>query len=390
MRILHTGDWHVGKPIRGRSRADEHGAVLAEIGAVAAAEQVDVVLVAGDLFDTAAPSPESEQIVYGALLELPAPAPTSWWWRGNHDNERRLQAVAAAAGARRVTRRRRRSGGPTTAGCSRSPSRDGAERARVALLPFLSQRWVVQADELMVTAADQQAQAYGERMRHLVGGAHRRLGPGRVNVVVAHLFALGRLLGGGEREAHTIFDYGVSATAFPATPQYVALGHLHRSQMIPGPCPIRYAGSPLQLDFGETRRPQERAGGRGAPRPPGRGARSDRCTARPPSADAGRHPGRGAGPGGDHRRRLLRVRLRETPRVGLAEEVRECFPDCVDVQVLRPEPARRRGRAGRRATGPDRRQRDEPAALFRQYLGQAGRGRRAWPALHRAGRGAGP
>ena len=64
------------------------------------------------------------------------------------------------------------------------------------------------------------------------------------------IFALGGVLGGGEREAHTIFDYGVSATAFPPSLQYVALGHLHRSQAIPGPCPIRYAGSPLQLDFG--------------------------------------------------------------------------------------------------------------------------------------------
>ena len=64
MRFLHTGDWHVGKALRGRSRADEHRAVLAEVAAVAEAEEVDAVLVAGDLFDTAAPSAESEQIVY--------------------------------------------------------------------------------------------------------------------------------------------------------------------------------------------------------------------------------------------------------------------------------------------------------------------------------------
>ena len=70
MKLLHTSDWHVGKAIRGASRADEHRAVLDEIAAIAAAEDVDVVVVAGDLFDTSTPSPESEEIVYRALLAL--------------------------------------------------------------------------------------------------------------------------------------------------------------------------------------------------------------------------------------------------------------------------------------------------------------------------------
>ena len=52
MKLLHTSDWHVGKAMRGQSRADEHEAVLTEITAVAAAEAVDLVLVTGDLFET--------------------------------------------------------------------------------------------------------------------------------------------------------------------------------------------------------------------------------------------------------------------------------------------------------------------------------------------------
>ena len=70
MKLLHTADWHVGRTIRGHSRADEHRAVLAEVAAAAAEHEVDVVLVAGDQFDTAAPSAEAEQIVYTALLDL--------------------------------------------------------------------------------------------------------------------------------------------------------------------------------------------------------------------------------------------------------------------------------------------------------------------------------
>src|SRR4029453_6654303 len=59
-------------------------------------------------------------------------------------------------------------------------------------------------------------------------------------------------MGGGERSAHTVFDYWVPATAFPPAAQYVALGHLHRRQQLAGPAPLHYCGSPLQLDFGET------------------------------------------------------------------------------------------------------------------------------------------
>ena len=61
MKFLHTADWHVGRTMRGAVRADEHDAVLAELAGIAAAHEVDVVLVCGDLFDTAAPTPESEQ-----------------------------------------------------------------------------------------------------------------------------------------------------------------------------------------------------------------------------------------------------------------------------------------------------------------------------------------
>ena len=251
MKLLHTADWHVGKTLRGRSRADEHRAVLAEIAALATSEDVDVVIVAGDVFDTAAPNPESEQIVYQALLDLAVTGAHVVVVSGNHDNERRLQAVAPLLELGRVTMAAtfRR---PDDGGVVEVPARAGGERARIALLPFLSQRWVVRADELMSTAADEQAQAYSERIRRLVTALTADFRADTVNIVVAHLFALGGKLGGGEREAHTIFDYAVPGTVFPPSAQYVALGHLHRSQVIPGPCPIRYPGSPLQLDFGET------------------------------------------------------------------------------------------------------------------------------------------
>src|SRR5436189_824632 len=141
MRILHTSDWHVGKTLRGRSRAAEHEAVLAEIAAVASEHLVDLVLVTGDLFDTAAPTADAERIVYRALLDLQATGATVIVLSGNHDNERRLQAVEPILGLGHVITRasvvRAEEGGVVTV-MARDGERGRGGQARVALLPFLS------------------------------------------------------------------------------------------------------------------------------------------------------------------------------------------------------------------------------------------------------------
>ncbi|HEY5650297.1 MAG TPA: exonuclease subunit SbcD, partial [Acidimicrobiia bacterium] len=143
MKILHTSDWHVGRSIRGRSRADEHKAVLDEIIRIAASNEVDVVLVAGDLFDTGAPSPESESIVFRALLDLARIAPVVAV-AGNHDNARRFTALEPLLGLGRISIRSgvRR---PEEGGVIDVPGVD----CRVAMVPWTSQRGIVKADDLM-------------------------------------------------------------------------------------------------------------------------------------------------------------------------------------------------------------------------------------------------
>ena len=91
MRILHTSDWHVGKTIRGEPRLAEHVAVLAEIAEIARAEAVDLILVAGDLYESAAPSAEAEAVVTQGLLALRTVAPVVAI-AGNHDNPARFEA----------------------------------------------------------------------------------------------------------------------------------------------------------------------------------------------------------------------------------------------------------------------------------------------------------
>src|SRR5690606_17469096 len=289
VKLLHTADWHVGKAVRGRSRAAEHQAVLAEIAAVAERESVDLVVVAGDLFDTASPSPEAERIVYRALLDLAAGGRPVVVVAGNHDSAQRLAAVAPLSEA----------SGIHVAAAIRPPGEGGVleldvdgEPAQVALLPFPSQRYVVRADLLLAGDAADAHAAYADRVARIVRALTAGFRADTVNLVVGHLMVMGGTLGGGERGAHTVFDYWVPATAFPAAAQYVALGHLHRAQQLPGPAPLHYPGSPLQLDFGETAnepqvnvvalrrgRPSDGAGGGGRWRSgwPRRGRTGGRC-----------------------------------------------------------------------------------------------------------------
>src|ERR1700690_2305934 len=70
MKILHTSDWHVGKVLKGRDRHDEHAAVLRSLVSTARDEDVDVVMVAGDLFETAAPTAKAQGLVMRSLLAL--------------------------------------------------------------------------------------------------------------------------------------------------------------------------------------------------------------------------------------------------------------------------------------------------------------------------------
>jgi exonuclease SbcD len=233
----------------------------------------------------------------------------------------------------------------------------------VALLPFPSQRYVVTADVLCSGDAADAHAAYADRVVRILGSLTAGFGAGAVTLVAAHLMVMGGTMGGGERGAHTVFDYWVPATGFPPSAQYVALGHLHRAQQLPGPAPLHYCGSPLQLDFGETANqpvvnvvdvhPGRPAEVTAVPLTAGRRLRTVRGTLVDVLAAAGVGT-----EGGDH----LRVELDEPARAGLADEVRERLPDAVEVVIAGREPT------ATGTTGSDGRLRRTPQELFREYL----------------------
>jgi exonuclease SbcD len=325
VKILHTSDWHVGRSIRGRSRADEHREVLDEIVGIASDNAVDVVLVAGDLFDTGAPSPESESIVFRALLDLAEIAPVVAV-AGNHDNARRFAAleplltlgrIVIGSGLRR----------PDDGGVIDVPGVD----CRVALVPWTSQRGIVKADDLMNLDPDDHGLQYAGRMQRIIGALCRDMTASSVNVVLSHMMVHGATEAGSERQAH-IFGYAVPPAAFPSTLSYVALGHLHRQQRVPHAAPAWYSGSPIQLDFGEV---EDRKGVLVVDADPGLPAKVT-----PVQLDSGRQLGVVRGTVAQIRvavaesdADLLKVYVEEPSRAGLATEVRDLSERIVDVVI---------------------------------------------------------
>jgi exonuclease SbcD len=249
MRFLHTGDWHVGKLLKGRSRHEEHAQVLEEILDIARRERVDALLIGGDAFDQGAPTPECERLVWEMLARCCMEGIAVVLIGGNHEQPRKLLALQALLDPLKVFVRPEPVG-PSQGGVIELPSRDGAQVAQIAVLPFPAETKIAQASNLF-DPTEQWYQAYAERVARMLEMLAATFRPDRVNVLLAHLMVSGGLVGGGERPAHLLDVYGVAPQRLPAGAQYIGLNHLHRPQRVPAAAWCEYSGSPLQLDFGE-------------------------------------------------------------------------------------------------------------------------------------------
>jgi exonuclease SbcD len=361
VKFLHTADWHVGKTLKGRDRLDEQRAVLAEIAAVAEANQVDAVLVAGDVYDLSAPSAAAQQLVVQTLLRMRQAGAEVIVIAGNHDHGPTFEAYRPLMGV----------AGITVTGAYKSPERGGVVRftarsdgapAQVAVLPFLSQRYAVRAAEIVANSPSQNVRAYDEQMRQVIASLTGGFHADTVNLAMSHLTCVGGKLGGGERSAVSIFEYSVPAAIFPVTAHYVALGHLHRRQSLPAPAPVHYSGAPLAVDFGEQDNTSVVCLVEAAPGIParvtdvsvtsGRGLRTVVGTLAELEAKAG-------GFGDDY----LRVYLREPSRAGLRDDTVAILPNALEVRIdpeFAPQATARSGPAEPRTAR-------TPEQLFAEY-----------------------
>lgn len=250
MKLLHTADWHAGRSLHGQDRTPEIREVLREIAELAKQEAVDLILVAGDLYDSKNPGADAEEAVYEFFLDTGRAGIPSVVIAGNHDSPSRLDAVASLLELSRV----RVVGHPRVAGQGGVFDLEvGGEVARVAALPFISERRIVKVADLLAADPGQWLAKYQEGMRRLAANLTASFSSDTVNLMLMHGTMDGATLANSEYQFHSTDTYALGSDLFPALCNYVALGHVHKPQSIAGfpEHAGRYAGSALQLDFGE-------------------------------------------------------------------------------------------------------------------------------------------
>jgi exonuclease SbcD len=249
MRLLHVSDWHLGRTTYGVSREVDHDAVLGEMVAYAREHAPDVIVHTGDLFDCGRPSYSDMARGVTALRELSACAPVVVLC-GNHDSPQLFQLFSLLMGAERRIHFVDRARLPEEGGVLTFPLRSG-RTARIALAPF------VHAHRPLPGMDDSQSMAlpYPDRIRRLqrllVDGLVRGHDPSSdLLFFAAHLHVAGARPSHTERAVHIHESYATYPDAeLPVA--YAAYGHLHKPQALPRGTAGRFAGSPLQLDFGE-------------------------------------------------------------------------------------------------------------------------------------------
>lgn len=252
MRILHTSDWHIGKRLMGRDRLQEQADVLDEIIAVCETEQIELVLLAGDVFDTYTPSAEAEELFFSKIKKVAGDNRAVLIISGNHDDGVRLSAVAPLAEEQ----------GVYVVGNARTPVRTGnshrttrpvqsgkgyvvfenaaGEKVFISTLPYPNEaRFKEEKSDL----------PYVERMQNWIAEGESGNQDGLPSVFLAHIFVAGGITSDSEREIDLGGARALPVSSLPAS-QYIALGHLHKKQRMGENC--YYSGSPLQYAFDET------------------------------------------------------------------------------------------------------------------------------------------
>ncbi len=252
MRILHTSDWHIGKRLMGRERLDEQAEVLDEIVGICDREAIELVLIAGDVFDTYTPSAEAEDLFFNKIKRIAGEDRAVLIISGNHDDGVRLSAVAplsedqgifVVGNARKPlkTGASSRKTRPVLSGKGYAVFENGAgERAYISTLPYPNEaRFKEERSEL----------PYIEQMQKWIAEGAEHNADKLPSVFMAHIFVAGGEASDGEREIDLGGARAIPYTALPDT-DYIALGHLHKKQrMGKGNC--YYSGSPLQYAFDE-------------------------------------------------------------------------------------------------------------------------------------------
>jgi exonuclease SbcD len=242
MKLLHTADWHLGRYLHGQSLLEDQEHALGQLISLAQQEQVDIVLIAGDVYDRSVPPAEAVALLDGVLARLVVECNIPVILiAGNHDSAERIGFASRVCNARGLHLR-----GTLD---DLSPVIVEDEHGEIAFFPL------PYADPIFARAlpGGEHITDHQSAMSHIAGLLRAQIKPGQRSVLVGHAF----VAGGSESESErplTIGGSGMLSTDTFAGFDFVALGHLHRPQTFAER--IHYAGSLLKYSFNEVDQPK--------------------------------------------------------------------------------------------------------------------------------------
>lgn len=256
LRVLHTSDWHLGRTLYGRKRHETFAAFLDWLADTIRQQRIDVLVVAGDVFDTSAPSNRSQELYYRFLRRVMDTCRHIVVVAGNHDSPSFLSAPGELLRALDVH---------VVGAVTDTPEdeiltlrdADGEPELIVCAVPYLRDR-DIRLVEPGESVEDKERKLVEGVRRHYEAVAAlaeaRRSRPDLPVLATGHLFAAGGKTaeGDGVRQLYVGSLARVTADCFPETIDYLALGHLHLPQKVGGSETRRYSGSPIPMGFGET------------------------------------------------------------------------------------------------------------------------------------------
>lgn len=264
MRLIHTADWHLGKHIEGQSRLEEQELFLNDFVKIVEEKNADMILIAGDIYDSSNPPAKAEKLFYDTLKKLSdGGRRLTVVIAGNHDNPERIVAATPLAMEHGILM----AGTPKTvipegkygqheiveSGEGYVKVQMGEEKVVLLTIPFPSEKRLNEVLYEDMAEDEQKLQSYNDRLKLLLDSLAVHFEKETVNLIVSHLFVMNSVEEGSERSIQLGGSYLVDPAIFPEGADYVALGHVHKPQIVPKHPYIRYSGSPIEYRKGEER-----------------------------------------------------------------------------------------------------------------------------------------
>jgi len=266
MRIIHTSDWHLGQYFYGKSRASEHQQFINWLLAQVKTHNIDAIIVAGDIFDTATPPSYARQMYFNFISELQAFDCQLVILAGNHDSVSMLAESQGLLDALSTKVVANVSDISVASNLDKQVftlrNKQGIAQAVICAIPFIRPRDVIKSragqsatdkSKQLQQAIVEHYQGLFERAQLLVCEQETQKSEGKLPIIATgHLTALGVTSSDSVRDIYIGTLEAFPSNAFPAA-DYIALGHIHRAQKVGKTEHIRYSGSPIALSFDEAK-----------------------------------------------------------------------------------------------------------------------------------------